>query len=222
VTAEVLKLASYVAGLDGGADVGVMAQQWCGRLFFSDYVATAESYRAGDLLARWPTLDPVRGLLYKTSGRLARAKHVLEHAAKHDVYCVHSTSIGMRNLVGSLRSLRELAKQPRRAELNVGQRAVLLSLVAPAAVVRGCLDEVSAPFLDRPLTAGTLIVFPLSRMFERSRAADIAFMTTSWNACPARAAVLGMLNSVWDLATGARHATHKLNHAAHNSNGAPY
>jgi hypothetical protein len=199
---EVIKLANYVAGLDDGRDLAVIVQQWCGRLIFDDYCATRETVRAGDVIGRWPSFDPARAALYRYTGALARHKRVLEQAARGDLHCVHGTSIGMRNLVESVRTLRRLAREPHKRELHIGDRAVLLSLIAPAAVVRGCTDDVRASFLARPLTAQSLIVFPLHRMFDDTRDPDVAFMSTSWNACPARAAVLGLLASVWELATG--------------------
>jgi hypothetical protein len=219
ITPEVFKLSNYVAGAGGDDQLGVTVQQWCGRLFFPDYVATRDTYRAGDLIARWPTIDPVRSLAYKASGTLEKAKTTLEQAAKGDLNCVHSTSIGTRNIVGSLRTLRLLAREPRDPKLNVGDRAVLFSLMTPNAVVRSCLDEVSAPFLDKPLSAQTVLVFPVATMFAATHNPDVAFMSQGWNACPARGAVLGLLKSVWEMAGGAAHEDPNDHAAANGGNG---
>ena len=73
-------------------------------------------------------------------------------------------------------------------------------LVAPPAVLRSVRTQVSAPFLDRPLTARTLVIFLVARAYARSGDLDVAFLSGSWSACPARGVVPEMLRAVWHAA----------------------
>jgi hypothetical protein len=197
-------LVRYVAGHDAGRELEVAVQQWCGRLFRADYAATLESARAGLRIARWPALDPIRAAFFRKTGRLASDKRLLEQAAAGDLHCVHATSIGMANIVHGLQAMRRWAREPISARWST-RTTVLRSLSAPPAAVRGCSGEVAVPFLDRPLTARSLIVFRLRSMYERSLDTDDAFMAGGWSACPARRAVLDMLAEVWEAACVPEH-----------------
>jgi hypothetical protein len=189
------EIARHIAGAASG-DLGVAVQEWCGRLFSDDYRATPDSYEAGHLIAEWPAAPPWKSIPARLSGRLARAKATLLAAAGGDLHAVHATSIGMENIV---RTVRELARLARLPELDTASanRALARCLRVPPVILRGCQGEVAAPFLSRPLTPRTLIVFLLARAHARSGDLDIAFLSGSWSGCPARQVVPEMLREAW-------------------------
>jgi hypothetical protein len=52
----------------------------------------------------------------------------------------------------------------------------------------------------RPLTRRTLVVFLLARARARSGDLDIAFLSGTWSACPARRVIQEMLREAWQMA----------------------
>jgi hypothetical protein len=190
------ELSAYVAGDKDSDSIGVTVQQWCGRLFHPHYRASPETYDAGSLLATWPSAPPWKTIKARASGQLERAKRVLASRAEGDVHCVHATSIGMNNVTRTIERMRAAAADPDQKKLSADE-IVLETLVAPPAVLRGCSGRFKPPFLARPLTERTLIVFLVARAFARSRDLDVAFLTDHWSGCPAHDAVPELLRAVW-------------------------
>ena len=189
-------IVDYISGHAQLPEIGVVVQQWCGRLFSERYRSTEETYTAGRLFASWPSSPPWRTLRDRLSGRLARAKAVLGTAAENDVHCVHGTSVGMENIARSVRKLRKAAHQADTRTLSADE-IVRECLSVPPALVRGCSGVVAAPFLDRPLSDRTLVVFLLGRAFAETGDLDVAFLSDTWSACPARVVIPEMLRAVW-------------------------
>ncbi|MFO7179523.1 MAG: hypothetical protein DIU78_012565 [Pseudomonadota bacterium] len=191
------EIAGYVANpKQKGRDIGVLVQQWCGRLFLPQYRATKESYAAGRRLARFPAQSPFAAWRQRVDGRLDRAKEVLMDLAEGDLHCVHGTSIGMENVVRTVRNLRNAARSEAQRGRSLDE-VLRECLVAPPVVLRTCTADVEAPFLRKPLTPHTLIVVLVSRAFAASGDLDVAFLSQGWSACPARRVILDMLRAVW-------------------------
>jgi hypothetical protein len=189
-------IADYLAGRKQFSEIGVVVQQWCGRLFSDRYRSTQETYEAGRLLSGWASAPPWRTIRDRLNGKLAHAKAVLATAAGGDVHCVHGTSIGMENVAKTVRKLRKASASPEK--LKASPDDILREcLVAPPLLLRGCDDVVGAPFLEHPLTPRTLIVFLVARAFAKSGDLDIAFLSDSWSACPARRVIPEMLRAAW-------------------------
>jgi hypothetical protein len=189
-------IADYVRGKKYFSEIGVVVQEWCGKLFFPNYHGSGELYDAAKLLATWPSELPWQAWFARLSGRLGNAKVAISTAAHGDLYCVHATSIGMENVARSVRKLRMTALDPRKKELSPDQ-AVRECLAAPPAVLRGCSRSIEAPFLERPLTERTLLVFLVAQSFARTGDLDDAFLAESWSRCPAHEVVPEMLRAVW-------------------------
>jgi hypothetical protein len=193
---ECALIADYLAGRKQLPEIGVVVQQWCGRLFSDRYRSTDETYAAGRLFAGWASAPPWRTIADRVSGKLAYAKAVLATAAGDDPHCVHATSIGMENVA---RTVRKLRKASLRSDTQQASPDDILRecLVAPAMVLRGCDDVVGAPFLGHPLTQRSLIVFLVARAFAATGDIDVAFLSDSWSACPARRVIPEMLRTAW-------------------------
>lgn len=193
------QIADYVSGQKHVGEIGVVVQQWCGRLFFPSYRSSPETYEAGRLLANWPVAPPWRAWRDRVSGRLDRSKSDLAAAAEGNLHCVHGTSIGMENVARSVRKLRKAAQSPDKQRLSPDD--ILRECVAaPIAVLRTCTTEVQAPFLKRPLTKRTVVVFLVARAYAKSGDLDVAFLGEDWSACPARTVISEMLRGVWHAA----------------------
>jgi len=197
--AERDEMIGYVRGQKQFEEIGLAVQQWCGKLFFSNYQATRELHDAATLLAGWPRRLPWQAWADRVSGRLANAKLALASAAHGDLHCVHATSIGMENVANSVRKLRKAASDPHKKELSPDD-VLRECLTAPPAVLRGCTQDIDAPFLDRPLTPRTLVVFLVAQMFAKTGDLDDAFLAETWSRCPAHEVVPEMLRAIWHAA----------------------
>ncbi|HEX2675894.1 MAG TPA: hypothetical protein VHM19_04625 [Polyangiales bacterium] len=189
-------LADYVSGEHEANEIGITVQQWCGRLFNAHYKAVKESYEAGKLLAGWPSAPPWRTWKQRANGCLAQAKRDVSNLAEGDLHCIHGTTIGMENVTRSVKKLREAAKDPNKQLLSPDD-ILRECLVAPPAVLRGVTRQVEVPFLNKPLTTQSLVVFLVARAYAASGELDVAFLADSWSACPAREVIPEMLRTVW-------------------------
>jgi hypothetical protein len=196
---ETQRLASYVASASD-FEIGPTVQQWCGRSFRADYQATSETYRAGDLIAAYPS-DFLRAPFWKWTGKLTRARELIDAAAGGDVHCIHATTVAMKNIVKTLPRMRELARSTQTRDLSAGS-AVAKCLAAPRVLLRGCRGRLDVPFSKEPLTERTLVLFQLDPMFTTSADLNVAFTAAGWSACPAQRLVTEMLELVWNVAHG--------------------
>jgi hypothetical protein len=193
------EIAQYVSGTKDALEIGVQVQQWCGKLFLAHYHATRETYDAGSLIAGWASAPPWRTLIDKLSGKLDRAKTLLWHAAEGDAHGIHATSIGMENITKSVRKLRRAAHQADKQKLSPDD-ILRECLVAPPAVLRTCKQALHVPFLDKPLSARSVIVLLVAKAYASSGDLDVAFLGDQWSACPARRVVPEMLRAAWHTA----------------------
>jgi hypothetical protein len=192
-------IGAYIAGEKSFDEIGVLVQEWAGRLFKPHYQSTRELYEAGKLLAGWPSTPPWRSIADRANGRLARAKEAIAAAAEADLHAIHGTTIGMENIARTVRKLRKAAQNPAKQTLSPDD-VLRECLSAPPAVLRGCKREIIAPFLDRPLGPETLVVFLVARAFALSGDLDVAFLADGWSRCPAHRVIPEMLRSVWHAA----------------------
>lgn len=189
----------YIAGEDIAEPIGVVVQRWCGRLFEPDYQGDAASQAAGRRFAKYPSAPPWVTLVRTLSGRLARDKALLKARARGDLHCIHATSIGTENIVRTVEKMRKAAARSD-TKLAAPDEIIRSCLVAPSALIRGVSSTLQAPFLERPLTKKTLVIFRVAKAYAMSGDLDVAFQAGSWSACPARAAVAELLCAVWHAA----------------------
>jgi hypothetical protein len=201
-------LGAYVASVGAGANadeaaLGVVIQQWCGRLVSPNYAASRDTYAAGATVASWPSQPPWRTLGPGVKRRLEQARRVVADAAGQDVHVIHATSIGMSNIVRSVLALRALAAREG-VQSRSSEDAMRRCVAPPPVLVRGCAQELRAPFLKSALDQRTLIVFRLAQAYAKSGDLDIAFLDDTWSACPASHVVPALLKAVWAAASAAQ------------------
>ena len=92
---DVAALARYVAGAEPPAPIGVLAQGAIGRLFFADYVASEESYRAATTVA---SMNPVRMIRGALTGEHERSRRLLWQLAREDLECIHATTLAVHGV----------------------------------------------------------------------------------------------------------------------------
>ena len=199
IKSDIERLARYVATGTAEVPIGVSVQQLVGRLFRPGYMATPATYEAARVINEWPRANPVKAAWWQASGKLARSKRFLWERAGQDPACIHATAIAFHNMVAAIEKLRTTAIRAGTRNLSVHD-AVRGSLVAPPAVLRSATGPVRAPFLKRPLRTGTLVLFKLGAMHERSHDPTIAFATGEWNQCPGHDVVPRLLAAIWTTA----------------------
>lgn len=206
-------LGAYVAGYSVDAEgqvvqtdppdqeplVGVYVQQWCGRLFDRRYRSSIATYEAGRVVARWPTELPWRKLKATTRQQFEHAKRDVAQAAGRNIHAIHATTIGMENITRSVRRMRALAKRSG-VNARTPEEAMRQCLVVPPLLLRGCEREVRAPFLKKPLSRRSVVIFLLARAYDKSGDLELAFLGDTWSACPAQHVVPHMLRGVWQAA----------------------
>ncbi len=203
--AHLQELASYVRGRLDEQRLGQVVQEVCGRLFYADYRASAESWRAAVLFNRAADADPVRRLWWTLTGQLRLAQVLLARLAKEDPHAFHATAIALHNIVRSLQGMRELRRDPgARARLS---EATIVSqcLVAPPRVPRQVTSELFSRAAAGPLRQGTFVLMQLDEARQRAPGPEMTFMSDQWSRCPARDFVPALLLAVWRAAeeTGA-------------------
>jgi hypothetical protein len=196
LASDIRRLGRYVSGQAPDVPVGEAVQQVVGRLFVPTYVATAESYRAAEVIAGWPRANPVKALWWRWSGQLRRSRALLWEKAGDNPACIHATAIAMHNVVTTIERMREMARDPGSRTL-APRDAVQACLVAPAGLLRSATRQARVPFLTRPLRVGSLILFRLERIHAGTRDDAVAFLRGEWSQCPGHRIVPRLLEAVW-------------------------
>jgi hypothetical protein len=195
---EIGALATYVHSGRSHRPPEVIVQQMVGRLFFSDYAASEESYDAAHALQIWLSPWPIKPYSLKLSGGLQRALDQISELARGNTSCAHATALAMENIVKSVELMRRLARKGDNLEEISPEDAVARTLRAPKRVIRETRDGGCAGNIR--LHARSLVIFGVEAARRKSRDVDFAFFADEWNYCPAHAIVLELLASIWQTA----------------------
>ncbi len=203
IAPEIVELGNYVAGAPTDRDMGIVVQQAVGRLFFRDYAATEDSYRAARTLQAWLSAGPLRASWIRRSGALEAALDRIEKLSHGNTACAHATAIAMDNIVRSIDLMRTMAGDGGNLATIAPEVASAQTLRAPARVVREVQDESCIGAIR--LRSRTLVLLMLERA-RRQRPADpgFAFFASAWNRCPAHRIVPALLTAVWQAARDQR------------------
>jgi hypothetical protein len=205
IAPEIAELGSYVRNGVAHRNTGVIVQQAVGRLFFTDYAASEESYDAARTLQTWLSAWPLRAYWIRRSGALQASLNRIMDLSRGDMACAHATALAMENIVKSVELMRRLARHGDNLAKIEPQDALAHSLRAPARVVREARDEVRAGPVRLP--ARSLVLLAVESARRQHPVPSFAFFASAWNRCPAHSIVPALLAGVWQAAradTGGR------------------
>jgi hypothetical protein len=193
---EIDVLADYVRGAGSARKPGPLAQQAVGRLFSPTYEADAASWSDAEVLRAAPdNLNPLRGLYWALTGRVARARDRLALKVGRDPSGLHATGIAVHNLSDALRRMRRLYRDGRGCAPRSAEWAVGNALGAPRQVLRQptCAVELACG----RLAPDTLVILQLEAANAALPSAELVFMQGAWSRCPAHRWAPGLLAAVW-------------------------
>lgn len=203
IAPDIAELGSYVAGTPTDRNMGIIVQQAVGRLFFVDYAATEDSYKAARTLQAWLSAGPLRAAWIRRSGALVAALDQIEKLSRGDTACAHATALAMDNIVRSIDLMRTMARENGNLATIEPEVASAQVLRAPARVVREVQDEGCIGTIR--LRSRTLVLLMLEHA-RQQRPVDpgFAFFAGAWNRCPAHRIVPALLTAVWQAARDQR------------------
>lgn len=189
-------LVDFVLDRGSREDAGIAVQRIVGRQFHPDYEADRASWRAAEIIDKFRDgFSPIQ-LVWLISGRLRRARDLLQERARQDRWAMHGTAIGVHGIIHALERMRALRAKPGAASL--ADEAVLgRCLVPPRQVPRTVEAMLSTPATARRLRPGTIVLFELGAAWPQAPDPEMVFMHGHWNACPAQTLVVGLLKDVW-------------------------
>jgi|SRR5262245_14558786 len=199
ISGEIAELAAYVRGKQTARSAGVIVQQAVGKLFFTEYRASEESFDAAKTLSIWLRAGPLRTRLLRRSGKVQAAVIEVLKQARQDTACAHGTGLALHNIVESIELMRKLARSESRLKRLSPADAVALALRAPERVVREARDGLRKENLRTRERSIVLMAVESAR--QRSSDPGIAFFSGQWNQCPAHAFVPALLAEVWKTAS---------------------
>jgi hypothetical protein len=190
-------VARAVRALPGAPILEEAVQQAVGRLFVPDYEATAESWAAARMLDRAAhSVNPIAAAVWRVTGQIARAQHLLGEKVHGDRAGVHATGIAVHNLVRGFAAMRDLLSAKAR---DGSEEVVRRCLFAPESVLRTAVE--GRPGGPDAIRQATLVVLDLGAAQQRDDSPEIVFMTGSWSQCPATAWVPAFIRAVWQRVT---------------------
>lgn len=192
--APVAAAAAYVAG--GNGHPGRLAQTLFGLIFVEGFEASRSTWAAAETLDRSLAGPSIRGILYRLTGRLAKAQRELSVAMAEDRNGVHAIGVAAHNLAASLSAMRELDPD------TPAEAAVARTLSVPERVPRQ--GTAVAETVAARIRPGTLVL--LNTRDARARTLDPrdGFLAKAWSGCPAHAFVPRLLTRIWTAAGDAR------------------
>ncbi|MEJ0090315.1 MAG: hypothetical protein WDM80_11305 [Limisphaerales bacterium] len=198
---ELDPLAQWVRGEGLESRVGMLTQQFLGRLFLPEFVATEESWAAAKILVAAPRSRKIFTVMWWfATGKLRRSKYLLAEMVNGDLSAVNAIGIAVHNVVKGLRHMRTLyADISIRSSLSP-DAAARQCLFAPVSVYRQATD--AGQLGSCPFPRNSLFVFEIGKASQREGGQSLVFMGDTWSQCPAAEWVPAMLEGVWLRATG--------------------
>jgi hypothetical protein len=198
LSGEIGELAAYVRGKPTARPPGMAVQQIVGRLFFDDYRATPQSYKAAETLSAWLKAGPLRTLIMRRRGKVPPAVDAVLTQARGNTACAHGTGIALHNIVESVELMRKLARSGNGLRQLSPEEAVAQTLRAPPRAVREARDSVGAGSVR--VRERSIILLGVESARKQGSDSGIAFFAGQWNECPAHAFVPALLAEIWKAA----------------------
>lgn len=200
--AQLDRLGAYVNGRGSRDEIGVVVQALVGRAVRDGYRADAASWEAARLIDAYRDGFALRQIGWLLTGRLRRARQLLDDRAGGSAPLMHATAIGLHGIVNALERMRALRREfggsPPGEDV-----ALARCLHPPRRVPRAVEALLASEVTPRPLPPGAVVLLELERAGEHAPGPATTFMRGSWSACPAEAFVTTLLQAVWRAATGA-------------------
>jgi hypothetical protein len=193
---ELESLANWVRGVGADADIGILAQQFLGRLFFPGFVATEESWAAAQVFVAAPRSWKMPTILWWwLSGKVGRAKRLLAGMVDGNLSAMNAIAIAVHNLVKGLRRMRKLyADNGTRSSLTP-EAAAQECLFAPLSLYR---QATAAGELNGcPFPRKALFIFEIGKASQREGGRPLVFMDQTWSHCPAAQWVPALMEGLW-------------------------
>jgi hypothetical protein len=198
--AELAPIAAWIQGAGSDEEVGILTQQLLGRLFKSDFTATAESWDAARVLVAAPRSPNLPKMLWWfVTGKVSRAKRLLAGKVDKDLSAVNAIGIAVHNVVKGFHRMRVLYADVGMRNTLSANAAASQCLFAPVSVYRQSTD--SGKIGGRPFPKNSLFVFNIGEASQMQDGHALVFMEESWSRCPASLWVPALLEGVWKRAT---------------------
>jgi hypothetical protein len=198
--AELTPIATWIQGVGPDEEIGILTQQLLGRLFKSNFTATAESWAAARILVAAPRLSNVPKLFWWfVTGKVSRAKALLAGKVDGDLSAVNAIGIAVHNVVKGLRRMRVLYADAGMRNTVSAQAAASECLFAPMSVYRQATGP--GKIGDCVFAKHSLFVFNIGEASRMQEGHSLVFMEESWSRCPASQWVPALLEGVWKRAT---------------------
>ena len=199
--AQIDALAAYVNGGSDDDSASITTQQMIGCLFDPLYRADRATWKAAQLIDKFRDgFSPVQ-IVWEITGKLRRARDLLVRRAKDDRWAMHGTAIGVHGVVQALAQMRQLRASP--AAKSLTEDAVIWQCLAPPEQVPRTVEApLVSPLVCGSMSAGTVLLLQLEAAGPQAPDAEMVFMRGHWNACPARAFVIALLQTVWRRSLG--------------------
>ncbi len=189
-------LAQWVKGNGTDIQLGILVQEAVGRLFSPTYSADEESWSAALLLRDAPrSLNPIKLIWWEITGRVRKAKALLDRKADGNIMGVHGTGITVHNIVKGFRKMRTLYASIDSDSKPSAETVAAQCLFAPPAVMRQSTSP--GEIKGCPFTRKTLFILGLGEARKRADSRDMVFLENSWSRCPADTWVPALFEGVW-------------------------
>ena len=193
---ELERLAAFVRG-DGTAEaIGPLVQEVVGRLFVSNFKATAASWNDAlvlDKAAR--SMNLILLAWWSLAGRVGRARQNLSDLVGGDPAAVHAIGIALHNIVSGVNLMRQLYSNPSNRSTLSAEAAGDRCLFAPATVIRQPIASGSSAKCE--LDDATLVMLNLQAANAKSPDRNVVFLRETWSRCPAEQWVPALLSGIW-------------------------
>jgi hypothetical protein len=192
---ELEALANWVRGADTDVEVGILAQELLGRLFFPQFAATEESWDAAKVFVATARLKIPKLTWWWVSGKTSRAKRLLADLVDGNLSAMNAIGIAVHNLVKGLHQMRKLYSDPGTRSSLAAQAAAHKCLFAPVSLFR---QATAAGELNGcPFPKNALFVYEIGEASQRQGGHSLVFMDQTWSRCPAAHWVPAMLEGLW-------------------------
>jgi hypothetical protein len=193
---QLVRLAAFVRGESSTDAAAVAVQEIVGRLFFADYTADGDSWRAAEIIDKLRSGFSLAEIVWQITGRIRRARALLVDRAQWDRWAMHGTAIGLHGIVHALERMRDLHSQPDARSLS-SETMLGECLAPPRRVPRTVETTIIGTGIVDGASPGTIIMLELEASAPGGASAEMVFMSGHWNQCPAHAFVKALLLAVW-------------------------